>query len=239
MDFKVKFLQIQKNIWTGLLHEEVSLKTPNARAMLSGQSPSETIDGGGKLRSNKRGRRPWNNPSAIRLHPNPPLPSSIDLVRTPATLLASSYYFSPFISIAYLKMPPFIMLTLGIYSSSNCTQLFSTSIFPGSGIDDDTDYDADDNDDSDGDYKAGRQYQIPRCLKWQLGVVGRIGTERCRLRTTHPPTTINPDFITGFYCRQYVNCQAFIHVQIWLWVCPIYTWFTIQSKDIWLHKKAH
>ena len=152
--------------------------------------------GGGKLRSNKRGRRPWNNPPAIRLHPNPPLPSSIDLVRTPATLLASSYHFSPFISIANLTMSSFIMLTLTIYSSSNCTQLFSTSIFPGSGIDDDTDYDADDNDDSDDDYKAGRQYQIPRCLKWQLGVVGRIGTERCGLRTTHPPTTINPTQIS-------------------------------------------
>ena len=44
--FKVNFLQIQIKFLTVLLHEEVSLKTPNARAMLSGQSPSETIDGG-------------------------------------------------------------------------------------------------------------------------------------------------------------------------------------------------
>ena len=62
-------------------------------------------------------------------------------------------------------MSSFVMSTLTISSSSNCTQLFSTSIFPGTGIADDSDYDADDNDDSDGDYKAGRQYQIPRCLK--------------------------------------------------------------------------
>ena len=55
MDFKVKFLQIQTKLWKVLLHEEVFLKTPNARAMLSGQSASETIDGGASWEAIKGG----------------------------------------------------------------------------------------------------------------------------------------------------------------------------------------
>ena len=57
-----------------------------------------------------------------------------------------------------------------------------------------------------------RQYQIPACGKWQ-DVQGRICPGRSGLRTTRWYNC--HDFITGFYCHQYVDSQTFIHGYFW------------------------